>query len=121
MKRSILWLLTLSLLTVLAACSPKPQETPAAGTYTPGTYEGTAQGYGGEVTASVTVDAETITEVKLSGEQETPTVGGAALEELAGQVKEKGAELEGVSGATVTSDAVRKAVSSALDSAKAGK
>lgn len=117
MKRSAILLLTLALPALLAACSPKPQESPTAGLYTPGSYTGSAQGYGGEVTATVTVDADSITDVKLTGEKETPGVGGAALEELAGQVKEKGTDMEGVSGATVTSDAVREAVTAALDAA----
>ena len=66
----------------LTACGPKdePDNSPnQAGIYTPGTYEGSAQGYGGTVTVSITVDANSITDVKVTGEQETPSVGGAAL------------------------------------------
>lgn len=121
MKRSVIPLLTLTLLSALAACSPKPQESPAAGKYAPGTYEGSAQGYGGEVKASVTVDDNAITGVTLTGEQETPAVGGAALEDLAAQAKEKGADMDGVAGATVTSDAAKKAVAGALEAAGSGK
>ena len=98
----------------LAACGPK--EMPGA--YTPGTYEGEGQGYGGTVTVSVTVDANSITDVKVTGDKETPTVGGAALEKLAGQIKEKGAEIDGVAGATVTSGGVKEAAAAALAKAR---
>lgn len=115
MKRTVAWMLVLSVVLSLAGCSPKQEES---GIYTPGTYEGTAQGYGGAVVVSITVDAKSITEVKITGDGETPTVGGAALEELTAQVKEKGTEIDGVSGATITSDAVKEAAASAIAAAK---
>ena len=116
MKKRILSLLLISALALtLAACSGKPKE----GAYTPGTYEGKAQGYGGAVVVSVTVDEAGITGATITGDQETPSVGGAALEELTAQVKEKGAEIDGVAGATVTSNAVKEAAGAALDQAKA--
>ena len=63
------------------------------GTYTPGTYTGEAQGFGGKVSVTITVDKNKITDVKVAGDDETPTVGGAALEKLAAAIKEKqGAE-----------------------------
>ena len=106
----------------LTACGPKdePDNSPnQAGIYTPGTYEGSAQGYGGTVTVSITVDANSITDVKVTGEQETPSVGGAALETLAGQIKEaQNADIEGVSGATMTSGGVKEAAASAVAKAK---
>ncbi len=86
-----------------------------------GTYHGEAQGFGGLVTADVTFDNGTITDVVLTGDDETPTVGGAALEELAEQVKTAGsAEIDGVSGATYTSDAVKEAVQQAIDATEEG-
>lgn len=119
-KRTLALFLTLALTVPLSGCSGKPQESPAAGTYTPGTYKGSGQGYGGTVTVSITVDAEAITDVTITGDQETPTVGGAAMEELAAQVKEKGADIDGVSGATMTSNGVKEAAQAAIDSAKGG-
>lgn len=104
----------------LAACGPKeePKGSEAPGIYTPGTYEGSAQGYGGTVTVSVTVDANAITDVKITGNDETPAVGGAALPTLEEQVKEKGAEIDGVSGASVTTKAVKEAAAAAIAKAK---
>ncbi len=80
----------------------------------PGTYKGEAQGFGGPVSAEITVDANGIVDVKLTGEGETPAIGGAALETLAASVKEKGADLDTVTGATYTSNAVKEAVKAAL-------
>ena len=77
---------------------------------------GKAQGFGGIITATVTVNGDTITAVVFEGDDETPTVGGAALEELAAQIVEAGSsDIDGVSGATVTSQGCRDAVNNALD------
>ena len=111
--------LSLALVMALSVTACQSKEPDAAGIYTPGTYEGSAQGYGGTVTVSLTVDANAITDVSIAGEQETPTVGGAALAELAKQVKEaQSAEIDGVSGATLTSDAVKEAAAAALADAR---
>ena len=118
-KRILALFLTLGLTAALSGCSEKPQESPAAGgTYTPGAYEGSGQGYGGVVTVSITVDQDAITDVKITGDKETPTVGGAALEDLAAQIKEKGADIDGVSGATLTSNGVKEAAAAAIAQAK---
>ncbi|MBO7392507.1 MAG: FAD-dependent oxidoreductase, partial [Verrucomicrobia bacterium] len=83
--------------------------------YTPGTYEATAQGFGGDVKATVTVDDSTVTAVEITGDAETPTVGGAAIPELINQILEKqSAEIDGVAGATLTSNAVKEAAAKAL-------
>ncbi len=111
--------LSLALVMALSVTACQSKEPDAAGIYTPGTYEGSAQGYGGTVTVSLTVDANAITDVSIAGEQETPSVGGAALEELAKQVKDaQSAEIDGVTGATLTSDAVKEAAAAALAAAK---
>lgn len=95
------------------------QEETKAGVYTPGTYTGEAGGYGGTVSVTITVDATTITEAAAEGGDETPAIGGAALEELAQQIKEaQSGDIDGVSGATITSDGVRAAAKSAIAQAK---
>ena len=83
--------------------------------FVPGTYEGTAQGFGGDVVVTITVDESKIVDVAIAGDGETPTVGGAALEELQNQIKEaQSAEIDGVAGATITSTAVKEAAAAAL-------
>ena len=55
----------------------------------------------------------------IEGKDETPDVGQAAFEQLSGQLKEaNSAEIDGVSGATFTSNAVKEAAAAALESAK---
>ena len=64
------------------------------------------------------MDEVYITELKLTGEGETPDIGGAALTTLETEIyKQQTAEVDGVSGATITSDAVKEAVGKALKAA----
>lgn len=118
MKKYAVLILALALALGAAACQKK--ET-GENLYTAGTYTASAQGYGGEVTVELTVDAKEITEVKISGGQETANVGGAALPELGKQIKEKGADIDGVSGATVTSNAAKAAAADCIAQAKGEK
>lgn len=95
----------------LAACGGSSSSSAANVTKT-----GSADGFGGAVTATLTVDANgTITDCKLEGAQETESIGSAALEELSKQVvAANGPAIDGVAGATVTTKAVQKAVAAAL-------
>ena len=80
-----------------------------------GTYTGTGSGFGGDITVTLTLEDGVITECSIDGPDETETVGGAALDELAEQVvAANGSEIDGVSGATYTSDGVSEAVANAL-------
>lgn len=79
------------------------------------TLTGLGEGYGGQVKAVLTVEDGRITKCKLEGADETPEVGGKALEELQRQVVAvNGYEVDGVAGATLTSQGVMKAVADAL-------
>ena len=82
--------------------------------YRPGFYSASAQGFGGQVTVNLTVGVEGILSATVEGPDETSNVGGAALERLAQQIMAKGAKIDGVSGATATSNAARIATSLAL-------
>lgn len=82
--------------------------------YKAGTYTATAKGFGGDVTATVTVDEFNVVDVTLVGDEETPAIGGAALKRLAHLAKTQGLAMDAVSGATVTSGAVQVALSKAL-------
>ncbi len=86
--------------------------------YTPGTYVGGAQGFGGEVVATVTVGSAGIESVELTGAGETPAIGGAALEQLSAAFTEAGSStVDAVAGATISSNAAKEAVQQALDQA----
>ena len=120
---------SLTLAGVLSACGAdsKPTPTPAAdptppagkGTYTPGTYKATAQGYASEVTVSMTFDAESITDVQIDVSGETPDVGGKIGDKMIERIKAaQSAEVEAVTGASRSSEAVKQAAASCIAQAK---
>ena len=105
---------------MLAGCSNKGGSSSATTT----TYTGTGKGFGGDVVVTITVNDETkeILSVESAGEKETEAVGGAALETLdANFLAAQSAEFDGVSGATITSDAYKEAVADALAQMNGGK
>lgn len=78
-------------------------------------FEAASAGFGGEVKVALTIEDGKIVDAKVTGDSETPGIGAAALEPLAAQLLAAGsAEIDGVAGATVTSDAVRAAAAAAL-------
>ena len=81
----------------------------------PGVYTGTADGFGGPVSVALTVGSGgRITKVSITGDKETPSVGGAAIPTLADKILEaQSGDVDVVSGATFTSNAVREAAASA--------
>ncbi len=108
MKKTLAMLLCLVMLlsTVGAAAF-------AEGTYTPGTYVGEAEGMG-KVIVTLTVDENGITGAQLDTSGETAAIGGAHDEEFIAQLMEKGAEIDGIAGASITSHAIRIAAGKAL-------
>lgn len=112
MKKVLSWILCLGM---LMGC----MSMASAETYTPGTYTGSAYGFGGNVTVSVTVDAEKIVDVTAEGASETMGIGSRAIEELPAKILEaQSAEVDGVAGATFSSTAVMAAADAALKEAK---
>lgn len=83
------------------------------------TLTGKAQGYGGEVSVTVEVNGDDIVSVKAVGEKETQGVGSNAIEQLPAKIEEADStDVEAVSGATVTSNAIKEAVDQALEGIK---
>lgn len=83
------------------------------------TLTGEAQGFGGAVVVTLTMDGEKIADVMIEGAQETAAIGGAAMPTLAEQIlAAQSAEIDGVAGATMTSSAVKDAVKNALAAGK---
>ncbi len=102
--------------TTLTGLSVKAEQE--KGTYIPGTYSATANGMG-TVTVTMTFDAESITDVVLDVSGETPDIGQKAADTLIEQIlSTQGADIDGVSGATVTSTAVKVAAEACIAQAK---
>ena len=113
MKRFTAVLLTFALL--LAGCAGA-----IADGMTPGTYTAEATGFHGAIQIAVTVDEEAITAIDIVEQSETAGIGEAALPVLVGSVLENQTiAVDSVSGATVTSDAFKAALTDALTQAGA--
>lgn len=117
MKRRISLLLAGCLMMGLAACSGSSDGSAAASAAgVSETLIGRGQGFGGVITATLTLTDGVITDAVLDGPDETEAIGGAALETLAEQIiAAGGADIDGVSGATYTTEGCRAAVRNALD------
>lgn len=97
--------------------APETPETPSSseeGLFTPGTYEGTAKGYHGDITLTVTVDENNILEIK-SEHTETEGLGDKAVNTLTDAALEKASlSMDLVSGATYSSQGFLAALEAAL-------
>jgi uncharacterized protein with FMN-binding domain len=88
----------------------------ALGKYEDGVYAGSAQGFGGKLVVDVTISDGKISDVAVRPHQETPAVAGPAIEALAKTIVEKqSANVEVITGATVSSKALMAAVEEALN------
>lgn len=88
-------------------------------TFVPGTYEVSAEGYHGGITLSVSFDEKSITNVTIISENETEEIGHKALPIITERVmKGQGAGVDGVTGATITCNAVKAALCKAAEMAK---
>ena len=104
----------------LAACNSAASSSTAASgdaIYTPGTYTGTATGIG-EVKVTMTFSETAITDVVVDASNETESIGGVAAPTLQEALMEaQNAEIDNISGATVTTNAVKKAAASCIEQA----
>ena len=84
-----------------------------------GSYTAAADGFGGEVTVTLTVAGGRISAVEVDASAETPSYGGKAAQQLAEAILAKGsAKVDAVAGATVTSNAVLNAAQDCLAQAR---
>ena len=113
MKKTVSLLLLFCFLVSLTAVGAV-----ADGPYTDGVYTGTAQGFGGEVSVTLTVEDGEIKEAAVVGDGETQGVGSRAIEMMPERiVAAQSAEIDGVSGCTFSSTAVKAAAQAAIDQA----
>ena len=105
----------------LAACTAGSSSSTAASTgeaiYTPGTYTGTATGIG-EVKVTMTFSETAITDVVIDASNETESIGGVAAPTLKDALMAaQSTEIDNISGATITTNAVKKAAASCIEQA----
>ena len=105
----------------LAACNAGSSSSTAASTgeaiYTPGTYTGTATGIG-EVKVTMTFSETAITDVVIDASNETESIGGVAAPTLKyALMAAQSTEIDNISGATITTNAVKKAAASCIEQA----
>ncbi|MDR1430470.1 MAG: flavocytochrome c [Spirochaetaceae bacterium] len=94
-----------------AGCASAPK-------FSPGVYEGTAKGFGGDVIARVELSDSAIVSVTVSGDNESQGIGSIAIAELPGIiVQRQTTQVDAIAGASVSSRAVIEAVNAALRSA----
>lgn len=130
MKKVFGSVMLLALLAGVSGCGDKEAATPYAipsyhyedykigDTLKDGEYKEVAQGRNGDFEVTVTIEEGKITKVMVGDNQETEDVGGVALKELAQKiVEEQTPNVDKVSGATISSFAIRDAVSRALEKA----
>ena len=98
----------------IAHAESAPDTAPAT-TGGDGTYSATAKGLGGDVTVTLTIENSALTDVTAEGPNETQGIGSRALESMPPDMLSKNSvEVDGVSGATVTSNAILQAAADAL-------
>jgi len=117
----LLFMAAISILLVLAidyylVTTASSVNADVAGSYTPGSYTASADGYGGPVDVTVEIGEKGgISNMTVTGEGETPDVGGMAIPLLRNAILTKqDADVDAVTGATFTSDAVKLAAAEAL-------
>ena len=83
-----------------------------------GDFTATAKGFGGDVSVTLTLTDGAITGCTAEGKDETEGVGSQAIAKMPGEIAENGSiAVDGVSGATITSTAIKEAAAAALTAA----
>lgn len=115
-KKNVLASLLLAGAMFLTACGGSASSTSAAGGVS-GSFTGTAKGMG-EVSVTLTLTDNVITDCTAKGDEETPGIGSVVIEQFPGEVVEGNTiNLDSISGATITSNAFMEAAKAALTEA----
>lgn len=118
-RRNILTMIVVVLAIMLVACQGNAPNQPVdstTDTVISGDFTGTAQGFGGEVKVTLSIDDDKIIDAKVEGDKETPDIGGKALEAMSKEIVDKNTiEVDAFTGATMTSKGVLEAAAMALE------
>ena len=102
-------------LIALALCLCMAMTMTAAAQTADGVYEGAGQGLNGPIKVAVTVSGGAITGVEVIEHAETPGISDPAIAQIpAAIIAANSAEVDGVAGATFTSNGIKAAVTAAL-------
>ena len=116
MRKSMRTILALLMAALLALSTGAAAEA----AFTPGTYQASAKGMAGDVTLATTFDENSILSIEVISQNETPSIGGPVLEKLPAQiVAEQSLNVDTVTGATMTSNAILDAVRQCVEMAGA--
>lgn len=114
-KRNIATLLTLFMVFILVGCASEPA---AEAVYNAGTYSAITKGMNGDIDVAVTVNDYEIEDVVVVTHSETPGISDPAIERVPMKIVEtQSVEVDSVAGATITSEAIKDAVTDALNQA----
>lgn len=117
MKKGMVLLLSAVLMISMTACLSQDDSNTSA-IYTAGTYTGSSAGHSGDVMVEAVFSDSAIEAVTIDASNETESYGGAAVEELTAQFLDaQSADIDGVTGATETSEAAKRAMQQAIDQA----
>ena len=115
LKKTIVLLLSLVMVVSMVACSKTEDTSGEDGIYKPGTYVGTGTGHNGDVKVEVKFDADKITAVKVLEHEETENLASTPIERIPEEIiKGQTLNVDTVTGATFTSNAILEAVEDAV-------
>lgn len=114
-RAALLCIIVTAMMTALAACGSTSREIAASGQWTDGTYLAVAEGRNGNFEVTVTIEDGVMVSVEVGENEETEEKGGAAIEALLPAfISEQTFDVDTISGATVTSSALKDAVGECL-------
>lgn len=112
-------LIILFMAIMLCGCASEKKTEEKQTQYKDGSYTTTAMGYGGEFEVVTTLKNDQLQDVVIKEHNETPSIGGVALEQMIEMMKEKNHyDVDTISGATKSSQALKEAVEKAYEEAK---
>lgn len=124
MKKIFSILTVLGCLLLLGGCEAsdveqeKAYEIAEAGTWANGSYTETAKGKNGNFEVTVMIENGNITSISVGNNEETPDKGGVAIAQIPGEmVVAQSYDVDGVTGATITSTGIKDAVAKCLEKA----
>lgn len=121
MVRGLSMILVLMLSLGAIGCGTrKDAEAESTGTFTAGTYTAEEKGHNGPIAVTVTVSTEKIEKIEVDAKDETPAIAEKAIESVVEKIlSSQGLGVDAVSGATVSTEALLRAVTAALEKAGA--